>query len=150
MEWKYCLPFVNGTEEMLRAMIGISCLLREAVDEGLNDYICGTVFFCGETEGRLTMAFPKETARRIVSKMLGMEETEMDDETIFDGIGEMANIVAGNAKAALADSPYRFSLSLPTIRLGFESFPKGADKVDSLMHTELGDFRLMFCLSVSM
>jgi CheY-specific phosphatase CheX len=147
MERKYITPFINGAREMLSTMVGISCELGDGADDRPFDYISGTVFFRGKTEGQLTMAFPAETARRIVSQMLGMEENEMDQETIRDGVGEMANIVAGNVKAALSDSPYHLSLSLPIIRSGLESFPDGADKVDNRLRTELGDFRLMYWMA---
>ncbi len=148
MDREYSAPFISGTQAMLSTMVGVSCELKTGPDDGPAEFVSGTVFFKGPSPGQLTMVFPQNTARQIVSRMLGMDESETDDETLQDGVGEMANIVAGNVKAALSDSPYHLTLSLPSVRCGLEPFPEGADLQDCRLTTPLGDFHLMFYLSL--
>ena len=148
MELQYRTPFIDSTIEMFSTMIGASCGLCDRTNLPLTDIISGTVIFHGDSNGQITLTFPIDTARKIVAEMLGMDESEMDEETLKDGVGEMANIVAGNVKAALASTPYRLLLSLPKIQLGPEELPAGVDKNQDQMESDYGAFYLIYWLTV--
>ena len=45
---------------------------------------------------------------------------EISPELLNDGVGEIINMIAGNVKRHLADTPYYFQLSLPTVILGWQ------------------------------
>ena len=149
MEHEYRTPFIDSTVEMVSTMVGASCEMGEPAPLPGDETISGTVAFHGETTGQITLSFPIPTARKIVSEMLGMEEEEMDDETLQDGVGEMANIVAGNVKAALAHTSYKLLLSLPKIQLGIEEVPAGIDPSRDRLNCEFGEFFLTYWLSPS-
>lgn len=148
MDQQYSTPFIDSTKDMLSTMVGISCEVSDSKFGLPNDAISGTIFFHGECNGQVTLSFPKPTAKKIVAEMLGMDEAEMDDETLRDGVGEMANIVAGNVKAALSGTPYRFLLSLPEIHSGAVSLPAEAEKVENVLRCDLGDFSLLYWLAL--
>jgi chemotaxis protein CheX len=61
------------------------------------------------------LSFPQDVAFKVVSALLGMNITMMGDE-VTDGIGELVNIVAGNAKQYL--TKYHLSISLPKVVVG--------------------------------
>ena len=149
MEQEYSRPFIESTKEMLSTMVGVSCELGEGAAFLSSETISGTIFFHGESNGQVTLSFPIVTARKIVSEMLGMEENEMDDETLRDGVGEMANIVAGNVKAALSSTQYRFLLSLPEIHSGPGVVPDGIDKGEDCLLTDFGEFPVIYWLAIS-
>ena len=50
--------------------------------------------------------------------MLSTKADKISDDDVRDGVGELANMVSGNAKAALVDTPYHFGLSIPTVVIG--------------------------------
>jgi CheY-specific phosphatase CheX len=41
--------------------------------------------------------------------------TELSDEIIHDVVGELANVIAGQAKTMLKGTPYHFALSIPVV-----------------------------------
>ena len=148
MELQYRTPFIDSTTQMFSTMVGAPCEVGDQTDLPQSDTVSGTVAFHGDSSGQITLTFPLDTARKIVAEMLGMDESEMDDDTLKDGVGEMANIVAGNVKAALAATPYRFHLSLPKIELGPAEVPTGVDKNRDRMHSDYGDFYLVYWLAL--
>jgi chemotaxis protein CheX len=66
-------------------------------------------------EGSLILSFPKTTASALAAKILAGVTDVPEKSLVRDCVGEIANVVAGQAKALLAESPYRFTFSLPTV-----------------------------------
>ena len=63
-------------------------------------------------EGQLSLS--EEVALKAASAMLMTEAAELDEEV--DAVGELANILAGGAKAELEQ--YQLSVSLPNVVIG--------------------------------
>ena len=68
--------------------------------------------------GSVVVSFPDALARRIVGKLTMEEPETLAKDIIMDGIGEVANMVAGGAKRLLAGGQYRFNISTPTVLFG--------------------------------
>lgn len=66
--------------------------------------------------GTLTLLLPPEAARRLAAAFLPAE-TEITDEMVRDVAGELCNVIAGQAKTILKDTPHHFKLSIPTVTL---------------------------------
>ena len=66
----------------------------------------------------LVLSFPAETARRSPGECSSKSHQAPDDELIRDCMGELANVIAGQAKTLLAETPYQLLLGTPTILLG--------------------------------
>ena len=62
--------------------------------------------------GYLHIHFPKEAIVQIISKMLGEQPKEFNDE-VLDGVGEITNIVYGTMKAKLNPMGYEFKMATP-------------------------------------
>lgn len=142
-------PFADGTRQMLAMMLGIDCQLEDENAALPPTYVSGIINLGGTARGQAALCFPADSARRVVATMLAMETDEVDEETLKDGVGEMVNIVAGQAKSALTDTPYHFDLGLPTIVVGqdhtlglFRGRKSHARRVD----TELGPFGIIVWL----
>jgi chemotaxis protein CheX len=142
-------PFAEGTRQMLSMMLGVDGTLADDASELPRTYVSGVINLAGTASGQAALCFPEGSARRVVATMLAMDESEVDEDTLRDGVGEMVNIVAGQAKSALAHTDYHFDLGLPTIVLGhdhtlamFRGLKTHARRVD----TELGSFSLMVWL----
>ncbi len=96
------------------------------------------------TPGTMGLGFPKDTARALAERVLANVADIVDENLIGDCLGEMANVIGGQAKALLAATPYHFSFSTPTIvpDVG-QGLPKfGSQVLAVIFHCELGDFAL--------
>ena len=67
--------------------------------------------------GSVAVSFSKSTALDLAKRMLRMDADEIND-MIKDLVGEIANMVAGGAKAKLQKQGYDFDLTLPSIIAG--------------------------------
>ncbi len=94
--------------------------LLEGEPSKMHDYdlIC-SIGFAGSLEGNVVALFKKEDAQMIVSKMLGMDITEVSADVV-DGIGEVLNMIAGGFKNKLDQENYRFDINIPTVVNGHE------------------------------
>ena len=71
--------------------------------------------FSGDATGAAALCFPMATAIKASSAFSGVNMTA-DDEDFADALGELANIVAGQAKAKLEG--LNVNISLPSVIVG--------------------------------
>ncbi len=90
----------------------------------LNVRIQSSLLIQGESTFRLTVGAPFETAGAIASRIYRQDVAALDEESILDAVGEVANIIGGNVKGMLDGE---FSLSLPETH----NLPKGVIPPDS-------------------
>jgi len=107
-----------------------------------NADISGVIGLSGDIRGAVVMAYPKETALKVVSAFLGENITDVN-ETVADAIGELTNIITGYAKKDLAD--LHMSISLPSVIRGSNhlvDMPKDTPVVCIPFSGECGDFTI--------
>ncbi len=75
------------------------------------------VGLAGQLCGVLTMRCSAQSAVQMTSKMLGIDVKE-EDQQMWDAIGEVANMIAGNFKNKLTGMGDRCMLSVPTVITG--------------------------------
>ena len=93
----------------------------------------------------LTLSLPMKTARSMAERVLADVREPIDDRMVLDCIGELANVLAGQAKSLLANSPYRFSFSLPRVMLAPDAnllAHLGCDCLRMIFDSEVGEFAL--------
>jgi chemotaxis protein CheX len=77
--------------------------------------ICGVIDISGEVNGQVVVSMPEPLAIVLASELLG-EAREMLDEDGIDAVGEIANMISGNAKT---DFPGGTSaISVPRVVVG--------------------------------
>jgi chemotaxis protein CheX len=114
-------PFISATLECLTQMAGMSPERKRVfikTDPMMHGYITGIIGMSNGITGSCSVSFPQELARHIVGKFMGEDPGNLTDEMVSDGIGEVANMVAGGAKRQFANSEYRFDISTPTVIMG--------------------------------
>jgi chemotaxis protein CheX len=121
MDEKYMQPFVTETIKTMEVMFGARPeegeMLQKDSPDGTYD-ISAMVGISGAGQGAVVVSFPKDVACRVVSSMSGEELTEIDQD-VADGIGELVNIITGNAKRGLNALGFgSISLSLPNVVVG--------------------------------
>ncbi|SYZ74389.1 putative chemotaxis protein CheX [Candidatus Zixiibacteriota bacterium] len=111
-------PFIESVSEvfqnMLDSKVETGTPTVDIDDKGAPDII-GVIGLSGTAQGIVALRLPVKTALSVIGKMVGTEFRGVDS-SIIDGVGELVNIVAGNAKAKFRG--HSISLSLPTVVRG--------------------------------
>jgi chemotaxis protein CheX len=76
--------------------------------------VSGIIGFSGEFTGSMVLSFTTKAAQAIVSSFAGAE-IEAGSPDFADAVGELANMVAGSAKAAFGGTT---SITVPSIVMG--------------------------------
>jgi len=117
---KYIQPFVDVCESVFRDFIGSDLVAERPHFADKNDShdwdVSAIIGLTGEAKGAIVISMKKELALRLTGVLTGSTHTTLDDEVV-DAIGEIINIIAGNAKRGLEES-FRLVISLPTIVRG--------------------------------
>jgi chemotaxis protein CheX len=118
MDVSYVNPFVSATIVCFKTMVftDITPMKPSLKSEPYPTHdISGVIGLSGEAQGSISLSFPHDVAIKVISSMLGCTITDKSPE-LTDGIGEIANIIAGNAKRGL--TKYNLSISLPNVIIG--------------------------------
>ncbi len=65
----------------------------------------------------MVVSFTKDCALKVVSAMMQQQYTELNDE-IRDAVGEITNMISGDARRRLADLGLKFEAGIPTVISG--------------------------------
>jgi len=86
---------------------------------GVESHIASCVGFIGRMTGVVYLYAQAQFAARMTGIILGLGEKEFGgDEMVNDAMGELANMVVGNFKAALAERGQTCVLTIPSIVRG--------------------------------
>jgi chemotaxis protein CheX len=114
--------------------------------------ISGVMGLTGEASGAVVLSFPEDVAVKVVGRMINRELNAGIDHIVRDGVGEFVNVIAGNAKAALANTQYHFNITLPSVVTGAGhviTHRLGTPCVVVVFDVEGGDAALQVCLAPS-
>ena len=110
--------FVKAVQKVLNITTGeqISEQIRYLnKSEDLPGEISASIELEGDLSGKVIVSFTKEYARTIASRIIGCEESELSDEDVKEGMGEIVNQVTGSVRTSLWDFGYRFNISIPEV-----------------------------------
>jgi len=118
MDVRFINPFIlainNVFETMLNTKVKVGKPLLKKADR-LTAEVSGIIGLSGDVQGCVVLSFPDEVACRIASAFAG-EELALDSPDFPDAIGELTNMVAGNAKKDFTGC--ETSISLPSVIIG--------------------------------
>jgi chemotaxis protein CheX len=98
----------------------------------------------------LVLSLPSATAAALAGRVLAEVTPSPDDDLVRDCMGELANVIAGQAKTLLAETPYQLVLATPSIYSGSGAEIAPPPDIGCLVvvfASELGDFALQICLN---
>lgn len=126
---------INATLEVFASMIFID--ITPEIPSGneaavIESNLSSLIGLAGDLKGLLAIQCPGEVAMGITGAMLGMEVTELGEDA-KDAIGEIANMVAGGLKAALAPSGKKIELAIPTTIIGTSIRTSGLSGANRIM-----------------
>ncbi|HTR66416.1 MAG TPA: chemotaxis protein CheX [Terriglobales bacterium] len=121
------LPLLEvACREVFEIMMG--CKLESQGDLARPEFeFTAMVGLAGQLCGVLTLRCSAKSATLMASKMLGVDPTQADEQ-MWDALGEICNMIAGNFKNKLTGMGDRCMLSVPTVITGADySFHALAD-----------------------
>lgn len=145
MRAEFINPFISSAVNLFRGYMGISVTPgKPHIQEDPYELegVSAIIGLAGDTTGALVLSFTRETAISMVSHLEGKKYHALSSE-ILDGVGEMVNIIAGNAKKDLLD--FRIHISLPGIVTGKSyhiNWPQGVPVIAIPFQSELGPFTI--------
>jgi chemotaxis protein CheX len=145
MRAEHINPFINSLVNTFSTMLNCEALrgpLTISSQGGRTYPVSGVIGLSGRAVGIVVINLSEEVALKAASSMLMMNITEMCDDVV-DAVGELANVVAGQAKAELEE--YKLCVSLPTVILGERHevrFPSDAKPICVPFSTDFGPMQL--------
>lgn len=109
--------FLDATRNVLATMAGIDVQLgapHEKNEPETSYDVSAIVGFSGDVAGSVVVSFSRDTALAIVEAFAGAA-LDMNDPDFADAVGELGNMIAGNAKKEFGCSA---SISVPSVVLG--------------------------------
>ncbi len=120
MDVKLIYPFIDATISVLETMASIKARPGEPYlkkDEVARGEVTGLIGLTGEVSGTLSVSFAETSILSLVSNMFGEEMKEINDE-IKDAVGEITNIISGQARQKLEESGRSLRAAIPTVITG--------------------------------
>ncbi len=151
MNRAYVTPFLDAIKDVFETMIEIPFTLGRPglkKEKAPSFEVSGIIGISGEVSGTVVINLSTETALELASGLLGEALTELDEDCI-DALGEIANMVAGRAKAKFPEEST--SLSLPTVIVGKHkvNYPSAIPIVSIPCDTGKGKFNVDIALKKS-
>ena len=117
MKAEYINPFLVPAKTVWERELG-HCLELDKAESASNQFttedITAVIGVSGSLEGNVLYGFSVATARAVATVMLG-EPVETFDQLALSALGEIANIITGNAATRLAQAGYNCQISPPVI-----------------------------------
>lgn len=132
-------PFIEAAVATLREMAGVEAVATgSGTSPGSESDVIAELLLMGNPDRRLVLAIPRQTAAELARRILAEAGEEADDDMIRDCAGELANVIAGQAKTLLFGTPHHFTLATPTVRFGTVKLEGAAVQFQS----DAGEFAL--------
>ncbi len=141
MDPRYIQPFVVAVKNVFDTMINVPFNLGKPSLKNGNEVpheISGIIGLSGNVSGCVVISLSSRVAFELVSALLGEPVEQLNDDCT-DAIGEIANMIAGNAKT---DFPAEGThISVPSVVFGKHkvTYPSGIPIISIPCRTEKGD-----------
>ncbi|MDR0409707.1 MAG: chemotaxis protein CheX [Spirochaetaceae bacterium] len=118
---KYIQAFIDVAHNVFKEMLNTDIEAQRPyfTDRHANSNwdISGVIGLTGEVSGAFVISMEKNLAVKFIQILTGSDSDYFSDDDVADGIGEIANIIAGNVKQNL-EQECRLVISLPTVICG--------------------------------
>lgn len=151
MDVKLINPFLNATLNVLETMAFVKAeagkpyLKKDNVAQG---DVSGVVGLTGGAKGTVSITFDEACILSIVSGMFGEEMKEINSE-IADAVGEITNMISGQARQQIEKIGKTIQGAIPTVVTGKNhkliSMTNGP-KIAIPFKTDAGSFTVEVCL----
>jgi len=120
MNVEYINPFLQATVNVLKTMAFVEAKpgkpsLKKG-DEAYGD-VSGVIGLTGATEGSLSVTFTQSCIEQILTNMFGEPVSGVTEE-VKDAVGEITNMISGDARRVLSEKGISLEAAIPTVVAG--------------------------------
>ncbi len=144
-------PFLNATVNVIETMAFVKCKAGKPYlkkDDRAHGDVTGIIGITGKSNGTIAVTFDEASILKIVSNMFGEEMTELNHE-IADAVGELTNMISGQARKDLETLGKIFEAAIPSVVTGKDHtivhYTDGP-KIAIPFSTDDGKFTIEVCL----
>ena len=113
--------FVKGAIHVLKTMAFTEAKAGKPylkADQAANGDVSGIIGMTGESEGSMSISFSESSICAIVSSMFG-ETFDKINEDVKDAVGELTNMICGDARRELEEKGFMVKGAIPTVITGY-------------------------------
>jgi len=150
MNVKLINPFINATINVLETMAFVNVTAGKPYvkkDNVAVGDVTGVLGLTGVANGTVSVTFEEKCILTVVSNMFGETITELNNE-IADAVGELTNMISGQARRELEEVGKVFKAAIPSVITGrnhsITHYTDGP-KIAIPFSTENGDFTIEVC-----
>ncbi len=143
-------PFINSTINVLETMAFVTVTAGKPyvkVDNTATGDVSGVLGLTGVANGTIAVTFEEKCILAVVSNMFGETMTELNHE-IADAVGELTNMISGQARRELEESGKIFKAAIPSVIMGHNHsivhYTNGP-KIAIPFSTNAGEFTIEVC-----
>jgi chemotaxis protein CheX len=152
MDVRMINPFVQSVKRVFETMVHVKMTVGKPYmkgPEGPHADVSGIIGFSGDAAGCVVVSFTNDVACKAASQFAG---TAIDQKhpDFADAIGELANMVAGNAKKEFTD--LNIKISLPSVVIGEQFFVSNSRSTPRIVipcRCELGDINVEVAMELT-
>lgn len=150
MDVKLVNPFINATINVLETMAfmtvdaGQPYLKKDNVAVG---DVSGVLGLTGVANGTIAVTFEQKCILQVVSNMFGETMSELNSE-IADAVGELTNMISGQARRELEEMGKVFKAAIPSVVTGRNhsiTHYSNGPKIAIPFYTDNGEFTIEVC-----
>ncbi len=143
-------PFINATINVLETMAFVAITAGKPYVKKDNiavGDVTGVIGLTGVAQGTIAVTFEEQCILTIVSNMFG-EKMEELNEDIADAVGELTNMISGQARRELDEIGKVFKAAIPTVVTGKKHSIRhygDGPKIAIPFQTDGGNFTIEVC-----
>ena len=120
MEVRMINPFLSAAVNVLTTMANITPQpgkpFLKTKDTAMGD-VSAIIGITGEAQGSMALTFTESCILKLASSLMGEDYTELNDE-VKDSVGELTNMICGDARRRLSETGIILQAGIPTIVAG--------------------------------
>jgi chemotaxis protein CheX len=120
MDVKYINPFVVATRTVFKTMLDIDVSITKPMlksDKITAGDVTGIMALAGDKRGNICIGFQEKGVLYVYKKLMCDERDSMAPEVV-DAIGEITNIISGQARKELENAGVNLKAGIPTVIVG--------------------------------
>lgn len=153
MDRSYITPLISSVQRVFETMLQLPVTVGEPAlqaPERTPYDVSGIIGLSGDVEGVIILSFPIAVAERVVSLFTGTDLNHTHED-FPDAVGELVNMISGNAKAQFPHK--KISLSCPSVVIGRSHQVFGSKDVVCVVlpcQCDVGDFAVELAVRQSL
>ena len=120
MDARIVNPFLEAAINVLKTMAAVEPVPGKAFlkrDRLARGDVTGIIGVTGDAQGSMSISFTEPCIKAVVENLFGMPVSGVNDD-VRDAVGELTNMICGDARRRLAEENIRLQAGTPTIVSG--------------------------------